>query len=158
MRKASCYPRNGPGTGDIENMHAPNPDAIAIVGDGLLYVHMDPEDPASRRRTRPARPAHGVEPRRPRAEVPRGPWPLRRYGGRAARGELAFWGEWEPPSEVVQGRSARAGLPTVVHRRHGRRCRSTASVRTPTRGCRWSLPIQQLPSADYDLRSCPHMN
>ena len=29
------------GSGEIENTHAPNPEAIALFADGLLYVNMD---------------------------------------------------------------------------------------------------------------------
>ena len=29
------------GSGVVENTHAPNPDAIGIFGDSLLYVHLD---------------------------------------------------------------------------------------------------------------------
>jgi NAD-dependent dihydropyrimidine dehydrogenase PreA subunit len=29
------------GSGEIENTHTPNPDAIAIFGDSLLYVNLD---------------------------------------------------------------------------------------------------------------------
>ena len=29
------------GSGEIENTHTPNPDAIAIFGDSILYVHLD---------------------------------------------------------------------------------------------------------------------
>jgi ferredoxin len=29
------------GSGEIENTHQPNPDMIAIFGDGLLYVNVD---------------------------------------------------------------------------------------------------------------------
>jgi ferredoxin len=29
------------GSGEIENTHAPNPDAIALFGDGLLYVNTE---------------------------------------------------------------------------------------------------------------------
>jgi ferredoxin len=29
------------GTGDIENTHTPNPDAIALFGDTMLYVNLD---------------------------------------------------------------------------------------------------------------------
>jgi Fe-S-cluster-containing hydrogenase component 2 len=29
------------GSGIIENTHTPNPDAVAIFGDGLLYVNLD---------------------------------------------------------------------------------------------------------------------
>ena len=29
------------GSGEIENTHTPNPDAVAIFGDGILYVNLD---------------------------------------------------------------------------------------------------------------------
>jgi NAD-dependent dihydropyrimidine dehydrogenase PreA subunit len=40
-QKGVLFSEDEPGTGDIENTHAPNPDAIAIFGDGLLYVNTD---------------------------------------------------------------------------------------------------------------------
>jgi NAD-dependent dihydropyrimidine dehydrogenase PreA subunit len=40
-QKGMLFSEDEPGTGDIENTHAPNPDAIAIFGDSLLYVNMD---------------------------------------------------------------------------------------------------------------------
>ena len=40
-QKNILYSEEEAGSGVIENTHAPNPDAIAIFGDGILYVNLD---------------------------------------------------------------------------------------------------------------------
>ncbi len=37
----SLFSEDEAGSGEIANTHAPNPDAIAIFGDTILYVNMD---------------------------------------------------------------------------------------------------------------------
>ena len=39
--KNLLFSEDVPGSGVIENTHAPSPDAIGIFGDGLLYVNLD---------------------------------------------------------------------------------------------------------------------
>lgn len=40
-QKNVLFSEDVPGSGTIENTHQPNPDAIAIFGDSILYVNLD---------------------------------------------------------------------------------------------------------------------
>jgi Fe-S-cluster-containing hydrogenase component 2 len=39
--KNQLFSEEEAGTGEIENTHTPNPDAIAVFGDSILYVNLD---------------------------------------------------------------------------------------------------------------------
>ena len=40
-QKNVLYSEDVAGSGDIETIHAPNPDAIGVFGDSILYVNLD---------------------------------------------------------------------------------------------------------------------